>query len=49
MGAITAPNLAGPVCELDQLAHTTWTVPMWTRYRTKHAQQCRVRHQEVAL
>lgn len=48
--AVTAPNLMKPVAELDRLAHTDeWTVPMWTRYRAKHAAQCRARvPQEVS-
>lgn len=42
--AVTGGHLAGPVAELDGLMHSdTWTVPMWERYRARHASQCRAK------
>lgn len=40
--AVPAPNLAEPVADLDTDVHSpSWSVPMWDRYRAKHATQCR--------
>lgn len=39
--AITGSHLARPVADLDRLLHDGWTVPMWERYRARHAHQCR--------
>lgn len=48
--AVTGSHLAPAVAHLDTLLHDDqWSVPIWERYRTQHATQCRARTREGAL
>lgn len=47
--ALTGNHLAAPTAMLDTLLHDgTWSVPMWERYRARHAARCRAKVQVPA-